>query len=64
MGPARAAAFFKERCPGAARFKVELHGSLAATGKGHGTDTAIRNALGGADTEFVWRPRLGSSKTP
>ena len=30
-----------------ARVKVELYGSLALTGKGHGTDKAILNALEG-----------------
>lgn len=34
-----------------ARVKVELYGSLALTGKGHGTDKAILNGLEGKDPE-------------
>jgi L-serine dehydratase len=36
-----------------ARVKTELYGSLALTGKGHGTDKAILNGLEGADPETV-----------
>jgi len=36
-----------------ARVKVELYGSLALTGKGHGTDKAILNGLEGKDPETV-----------
>ncbi|WP_133129786.1 L-serine ammonia-lyase [Legionella yabuuchiae] len=36
-----------------ARVKVELYGSLALTGKGHGTDKAILNGLEGKDPESV-----------
>src|SRR3990167_8040222 len=35
------------------RIKVELYGSLALTGKGHGTDTAILNGLEGKLPETV-----------
>lgn len=35
------------------RVKVELYGSLALTGKGHGTDKAILNGLEGKDPETV-----------
>jgi len=35
------------------RIKVELYGSLALTGKGHGTDKAILNGLEGKDPETV-----------
>lgn len=35
------------------RIKVELYGSLALTGKGHGTDKAIINGLEGCDPETV-----------
>lgn len=41
MGPARAAHMFREAFPEADAFSVTLYGSLALTGKGHGTDTAI-----------------------
>lgn len=35
------------------RVKIELYGSLALTGKGHGTDKAILNGLEGAHPETV-----------
>lgn len=41
MGPARAAAIFKEEYPNATDFKVVLFGSLSKTGVGHGTDSVI-----------------------
>ncbi|MFC3907928.1 L-serine ammonia-lyase [Legionella dresdenensis] len=37
----------------AARVKIELYGSLALTGKGHGTDKAILNGLEGQAPETV-----------
>ena len=45
MGPVKAAEIFLARHPQADRFEVTLFGSLAKTGKGHGTDTAIIKAL-------------------
>lgn len=36
-----------------ARVKIELYGSLALTGKGHGTDKAILNGLEGKNPETV-----------
>ncbi len=56
MGPYKAAALFASRHPEAEAFRVTLYGSLAATGKGHLTDTAILQALTPtAPTEIVWR---------
>ena len=46
MGPQRAASKIKEQYPNASRFKVELYGSLALTGKGHLTDYIIKQTLG------------------
>ena len=45
MGPRKAAEMFLERHMDAAKFKVTLYGSLAATGKGHMTDVAILDTL-------------------
>lgn len=45
MGPRKAAQIFAESTPDAARFEVDLYGSLAATGKGHLTDKAIEDVL-------------------
>ncbi len=56
MGPRRAAERFLARHPQADRFRVTLYGSLAATGKGHLTDKAIRDILGAVRTELVVEP--------
>lgn len=57
MGPQKAALRFLEMYPGAERYRVTLYGSLAATGKGHMTDTAIEKAIGPtAPVEIVWKP--------
>ena len=45
MGPSRAAGLFLEKNPGAEKFRVTLYGSLALTGKGHGTDSAILKVI-------------------
>ena len=59
MGPRKAAEMFLERNNDAEAFRVTLYGSLAATGKGHLTDTAIREVLENvAPTEIVWQPEI------
>ena len=45
MGPRKAAEIFLERNSDGEAFRVTLYGSLAATGKGHLTDTTIREVL-------------------
>ena len=45
MGPQMAAKIFLERNKKAKEFEVTLYGSLAATGKGHQTDSAILDIL-------------------
>ncbi|MEA4906675.1 MAG: L-serine ammonia-lyase [Anaerolineaceae bacterium] len=55
MGPRRAAEMFHARCPGAQRYRVELYGSLAATGRGHLTDVAITAALQPQPVEVSWK---------
>ena len=45
MGPERAAKRFKAETESAASYRVELYGSLAATGKGHLTDWIIEETL-------------------
>ena len=54
MGPAFAAKTFKDTHPEADRFTVILYGSLAKTGKGHGTDRAIIQALEPIPAEIVF----------
>ena len=46
VGPYRAALLMDERYPEADAWQVTLYGSLAFTGEGHGTEKAIRTALG------------------
>lgn len=59
VGPMRAARRFVERLDEAgrlgdvARLEVRLYGSLALTGKGHGTDRAVLVGLEGAEPETV-----------
>jgi len=56
MGPAAAARQFRARTPQAARYRVELYGSLAATGRGHHTDLVITRELQ-APVDYQWRSR-------
>jgi len=58
MGPKKAAQLFNERHPEAVSFRVHLYGSLAATGKGHFTDTAITDAFRPKAVEFLWMPEI------
>lgn len=51
MGPERAAHVFLERYPDAAAYCVRLYGSLAKTGRGHGTDRVLYEVLGRSRTE-------------
>lgn len=60
MGPKKAAEMFRDTCPRASSFVVTLYGSLAATGKGHLTDVALKEALEDGEnckTEIVWKPK-------
>ncbi len=56
MGPGRAAEIFAQRNPGAESFRVELYGSLGATGEGHMTLQAIRQPL--QNVEIVEKPEV------
>lgn len=59
MGPEHAAKIFAKRHPEANHFKVTLYGSLAATGKGHMTDVAIKDVLGKtAPVNIDWEPEI------
>lgn len=46
IGPEKIAEFVKAKYPNATKYKVVLYGSLALTGKGHGTDAVIKKVLG------------------
>ena len=56
MGPVYAAAEFLRRTPDASRYEVVLYDSLAATGRGHFTDKAVKDTLGARRTKVVWQP--------
>ena len=59
MGPRNAAEQFLAKHPDAKSFEVTLYGSLAATGKGHMTDTAIIDTLGPhAPLDLKWEPEI------
>lgn len=59
MGPKRAAQLFLDKHHDADKFVVTLYGSLAATGKGHLTDTAILDVLSPAATTTIeWQPNV------
>ena len=49
IGPERACRIFKAQNPGATAFRVILYGSLAKTGRGHGTDAVIRKTFAPLD---------------
>ncbi len=52
MGPDKAARLFRSEHPEATAYRVILYGSLALTGVGHCTDTAILEALAPIPTEI------------
>ena len=59
MGPRNAAEQFLAKHPEAKSFEVTLYGSLAATGKGHMTDTAIIDTLEPhAPLNLIWEPEV------
>lgn len=59
MGPQHAATIFAQRHPDADHFKITLYGSLAATGKGHMTDIAIKEVLEKiAPVNIDWEPEV------
>lgn len=64
MGPAKAAMHFFEKYATAARYKVYLFGSLAATGKGHLTDVAVKKVFGDREPEIIWKPEVFLPKHP
>ncbi|HPI46388.1 MAG TPA: L-serine ammonia-lyase, iron-sulfur-dependent, subunit alpha, partial [Tenuifilaceae bacterium] len=56
IGPVRAAEMFFHKHPDVNAFRVSLYGSLALTGKGHHTDSAIRKSFLPKTVEIVWKP--------
>ena len=64
MGPAIAAERFLQETKDAERYEVVLFGSLAATGRGHFTDKAIKDVLGARRTKIEWRPETSDKFHP
>jgi len=54
MGPEAAVRLFRQETPTADAYQVILYGSLAKTGRGHGTDRAVTNALSPLPVEVVF----------
>ena len=64
MGPAFAASHFVGEFPEADFIRVTLYGSLAKTGKGHGTDRAITETLKSVKTEIIFDTQTQGFKHP
>ena len=58
MGPRKAAEQFAAAHPQAASFKVTLYGSLAATGRGHLTDFAVKEGFEPRSVTIDWEPTV------
>ena len=54
MGPARAAALFREETPEADAYRAVLYGSLSKTGKGHGTDRILTETFAPLPAEIIF----------
>jgi len=62
LGPASAALRFLSKNDNASSYKVILYGSLAATGKGHGTDSVLIKAFGERKLALEWHPEIFQKK--
>ena len=54
MGPEKACLIFREKYPEADSFRVILYGSLAKTGRGHGTDSVVIKTMLPTSCEVVF----------
>ena len=64
MGPRKAADAFNRAYPSAESFRAVLYGSLAATGKGHLTDFAIKEAFYPKPVTIEWEYNTFLPKHP
>lgn len=66
MGPRKAAELYLSTHKDAPGYQVTLYGSLAATGKGHMTDTAILDVLErtGRPVNIIWKPDVFLPRHP
>lgn len=63
MGPEKAIKLFCESYPDATNYKVVLYGSLALTGKGHGTDAVLKKTCS-KPVEIVFDTQTTNLKHP
>lgn len=64
MGPERACLLFLARNPSADRFRATLFGSLAKTGKGHGTDYVIKKTFAEIPCDVIFDVERGELPHP
>ncbi len=64
MGPNFAAQAFRDSVPSAARVRITLYGSLAATGRGHLTDRAVSTPFLSTPVELIWVPEVFLPRHP
>ncbi len=64
MGPRTAAETFLKRFSNASSYIVTLYGSLAATGKGHLTDNAIKEVFNDRKLQIIWKPEIVLPRHP
>ncbi|MGL4677730.1 MAG: L-serine ammonia-lyase, iron-sulfur-dependent, subunit alpha [Brevinema sp.] len=64
IGPFRAGTIIKAKNPTATSFRVQLLGSLAATGIGHFTDKALEQAFGESPLEILWKDDVWPEQHP
>ena len=58
MGPVNACNEFLKDVNGASNYKIILYGSLAATGRGHLTDVALKRNFPKGNLEIEWKPSI------
>ena len=64
MGPERACLQLKKKYPDADGYRVVLYGSLAMTGKGHGTDRVIRETLAPLIGDVIFDEKTPTERHP
>ena len=64
MGPRFAAQLFLKQVPSAHSYKIYLFGSLAATGKGHLTDTVLNEVFSKLNHSIEWKPEIFLPRHP
>lgn len=64
MGPRTAAETFLKRFNDASSYQATLYGSLAATGKGHLTDKAIKEVFTNRKLQIIWKPEIVLPRHP